>query len=105
MKDKNNLESSDYTTSVSSTLNQGLESLNKIKGTCQHLKLLSCGEQKAFNDIEKELKALKIIKEKGVDVGLLQHCLILADYNNAIQYELAYKELAQADFDLLKELL
>ena len=37
-------------------MNELLEKLNVIKGTCQHLKLLSSGELKAFEDIENALK-------------------------------------------------
>ena len=53
----------------------------------------------------KQDEILRIIKEKGVDVGVLQHCLTLADYNNSIEYELAYKPLTKEEFDLLKEWL
>lgn len=37
-------------------MSKGLEALGIIKGTQQHLKLLSSGELKAFEIIEKELK-------------------------------------------------
>ena len=43
---------------------KGLEALQIIKGTCLHLRLLSTGEENAFKTIEKDLKALEIIKEK-----------------------------------------
>lgn len=66
-------------------------------------------KEKLINDISevklKQDEVLRIIKEKGVDVGVLQHCITLADYNNSIEYELAYKPLTQAEFDLLKESL
>lgn len=41
---------------------KGLEALNVIKGTQQHLRLLSCGELKAFEIIEKELRVLDFIR-------------------------------------------
>ena len=40
---------------------KGLEALEIIKGTQQHLKLLSCAELEAFEAIEKELEVLEII--------------------------------------------
>lgn len=51
----------------------------------------------------KELKALEIIKEKGVNVGLLSRCANAERYNKGICYEPRY--LTQEEFDLLKEAL
>ncbi len=50
--------------------------------------------------IEKELKALQIIKEKLVDVNWLKGCDVLEDYNWVNNCE-----LEQEEYDLLKEVL
>ena len=53
-----------------------------------------------FATVEKELKALEIIKEKLVDVNWLYGCEELEDYNWCNNCE-----LTQEEFDLLKEVL
>ena len=50
--------------------------------------------------IEKELKALEIIKEKNVDTFYLVTCPILDCYNSE-----TWNKLTQEEFDLLKEAL
>lgn len=57
----------------------------------------------SFEIIEKSLKALEIIKEKEVNVGLLSRCANAERYNKGICYELRY--LTQEEYDLLKEVL
>ena len=52
--------------------------------------------------IEKQLKALEIIKEKSVDVPLLVNCSILEFYN---LFARSKKELTQEEYVLLKEVL
>ena len=64
-------------------MSKELEALLIIKGTQQHLKLLSCGELKSFEVIEKGLKdkekkdkALEIIKE--IDKTSLLHFIAIS---------------------------
>ena len=52
---------------------------------------------------EKKLKALEIIKEKGVNVGLLSRCSNAERYNKGMCYEPRY--LTQEEYGLLKEVL
>lgn len=54
----------------------------------------------AFKTIEKELKALKIIKEKEVDIKAFNDLQDLQDYNYYCS-----PELTQEEYDLLKEVL
>lgn len=54
--------------------------------------------------IEKELKALKIIIDKNVNVAYLKVCSTLDLYNNA-ELEVYEKQLTQEEFDLLKGVL
>lgn len=53
-------------------------------------------------DNSKKLKALKIIKEKEVDVYRLTHYLTLNGYNEGV---CILRRLTQEEFDLLKEVL
>ena len=59
--------------------------------------------------IEKELKALEIIKEKKVNVGLLSKAFTLENglvfYNENIQFANGILSLIQEEYDLLKEVL
>lgn len=52
--------------------------------------------------IEKELKALEIIKEKEPDISFLFRVKDLNHYNSCVWKE---QELTQEEFDLLKEVL
>ena len=54
--------------------------------------------------IKNVLKALKIIKEKRVDVGWLISCENIEQYNNVIGTA-THKLLTQKEFNLLKEIL
>ena len=69
-------------------------------------KELECDKRAKYSDnaniIEKELKALEIIKDKKVDIQMLRDC-ILFDYNRFICLE--RKPLTQEEYDLLKEVL
>ena len=56
-----------------------------------------------YKIIEKALKALEIIKEKGVNVGLLSRCANAERYNKGMCYESRY--LTQEEYELLKEVL
>ena len=53
------------------------------------------------NETQNKLKALEIIKEKEVNVGLLSRCANAERYNKGICYEPRY--LTQEEYDLLKE--
>lgn len=59
-------------------------------------------ETKQFKCIEKELKALEIIKEKDTDIGWLKNAEDLCQYNNGMGVN-SYSALTQEEYDLLKE--
>lgn len=93
----------------------GLEALERI-GKCDlhseredyyFLKNVYVNEYKT---IKKELKALEIIKEKKVDVGVLTYVITISsnplkDYNETIWEDEKENRLTQEQFDLLKEVL
>lgn len=91
-------------------MNKGLEALNKIAIRVGRLKLDLNGEMynsledmyEPYKTIEKELKALEIIKKKCVDVvGLVRRDFDdVEDYNYYVQ---EWQKLTQEEFDLLKE--
>ena len=74
-------------------MSKELEALNKIA--------YSYGYDENIKIIEKALKALEIIKEKGVNAGLLSRCANAERYNKGMCYESRY--LTQEEYDLLKE--
>lgn len=53
--------------------------------------------------IEKQDKVISLLKEKQVDVGLIQKCKSVNEYNFIIIPALNNKMLAQDEFNLLKE--
>lgn len=55
---------------------------------------------KKLSIIEKELKALEILKEKLIDINWLNGCEELGDYN-----DLNEPTLEQEEYNLLKEVL
>lgn len=55
-------------------------------------------------NIEKELKALEIIKKKNVDIELLNGCDNVYKYNVYFPFLIIY-QLTQEEFELLKEVL
>ena len=62
-----------------------------------------------LNIIEKELKALEIIKTKNVDIDYIKTCFYdkkggFKDYN-ALAGHYGYEELSQEEYELLKEVL
>ena len=60
-----------------------------------------------WNNYNKKLKALEIIKEKGVDILKLKECKRCKkpdEYNKRTSYSY-HKMLTQEEFDLLKEVL
>ena len=91
-------------------MSKGLEALNKIKDCLEIADevdgdIVFTGEyeeQESLNIIEKELKALEIIKNKGVDISLFKK------YDDRNLYNYNYKseyQLTQKEYDLLKEVL
>lgn len=111
MKDSKGYEPSDYITSVSNTLN-GLEVWNAVK---KYLNLyhhqavkenidVETVEGMPINIIEKELKALELIINKGVAVGMLQLKEVgLNEYNDFIGDKSLF--LTKEEYNLLKEVL
>lgn len=84
-------------------MSKGLEALEKIKN---NLRLFGFDEDtdnfKLLNIIEKELKALEIIKNKQVVIPRLLCWRGLSDYNFPLLPEYW---LEQEEYDLLKEVL
>lgn len=56
-----------------------------------------------IEQLKKSLEVLEIIKEKGVNVGLLSRCANAERYNKGMCYESRY--LTQEEYDILKEVL
>ena len=54
-----------------------------------------------FATVEKELKALEIIKSKGIDIDLLKYHKDLEHYNFSLRGR--FEHLTQEEFDLLRE--
>ena len=79
-------------------MSKGLEVLQEIKN-----KPFSWEKLKDSLDIiEKELKALEIIKNKTVDIWLIQNKKSNKEYNSMVD---SSRWLSQEEFDLLKEAL
>ena len=82
-----------------------MNGLEKLK-TIRHIHDMECGKDKTidkdFDIIEKELKALEIIKEKKVNCYLLINSENLKDYNECVD-DTTEKRLTQEEYDLLKE--
>lgn len=89
---------------------EALEGLHNCTSGDGWLQDRFCDEWK--DEIEKELKALEIIKEKRVDVDCLMDCFPYDgfisttgrfEYNRSLTW--GEKELTQEEYDLLKEVL
>lgn len=79
---------------------KGLEALKVI----YNLEDLQGGRDefwKAYRIIEKELKALKIIKEKELNIFFVKRCN-LEDFNYQCRYD---QQLSKEEYKLLKEVL
>ena len=83
--------------------NEALECLAKIKDTfgCDmvyyHSNSIDTIKQALIKAQEQE-KVLKIIFEKGIDIGWLRQCKTVEEYN----YHCEAKHLTQEEFDTLK---
>lgn len=89
-------------------MSKELEALERIKhygyvDDWDRLHLLKKEHKDELDIIEKSLKALEIIKTKGVNVDRLQKCESVLQYNYGMSQE--NRMLIQAQFDLLKEVL
>ena len=82
-------------------MSKGLEALRTLQ---QNLKVYPVGSTKLIGIIEKELKALEIIKEKPqATLWLIQVCDKKTEYEDMI---CIFKEdITKEQFDLLKEVL
>ena len=100
-----------------------MNSKEALKSLCNHCEKLSirdgfigCPFRNISNDyceefeiIEKELKALEIIKTKNVDIDYIKTCFYdkkggFKEYNAYVGHD-EDKELTQEEYDLLKEVL
>ena len=72
----------------------------KLDGTMGRIQLRNSIEyNEQLLTIEKELKALEIIKCKNVNIRYLQECTF-KHYNGLVEYE---EELTQEEYELLKK--
>jgi hypothetical protein len=70
-----------------------------IKPYYEHIK-------QALTTKSKKEQAFDIVKEKGVDIDVFQSCKTLNEYNYSVVYIVGEpRELTQAEYDLLKEML
>ena len=85
---------------------EGLEALKEHKLVLKQLGHNYCDNWGNLIVIEKELKALEIIREKYVDVAVLKNTENVEQYNNTILlFFKCSKELTKEEYDLLKEVL
>ena len=99
-----------------------LEALDKVKGSLVEIEedgiFLSAWQncEEETDIIEKELRALEIVKEKDVNVHNFKEVLIKQDWTyeqyldeendtNTSGHQFAYKLLIKEEYDLLKEVL
>ena len=83
-------------------MSKGLKALESLVETMPFA-LIETNSMKYVKIIEKELKALEIIKNKKVNVSLLSCSEWLDFYNQEIAYK--EKELTKEEYDLLKEVM
>lgn len=89
-------------------MSKGLKALDNLVQSCFN----PCDSDEVLNDkaiVEKELRALKIIKEKRIDIESFYTTFIENSYNYNF-YEISYGtygkyKLTQEEFNLLKEVL
>lgn len=61
-----------------------------------------------YDIAEKALRALKIIKEKKVEVNILEFCETCEEYNDFIKHRVWFQEeyiLTQEEYELVKEVI
>lgn len=87
-------------------MNKGFEALERLVCCDEELGYsIECFDRD-LNIVKKELRALEIIKEKGIDVEAFKNYQTVIAYNWSIRFErYKRKELIQEEFDLLKEML
>ena len=89
-------------------MSKGLEALERSFNTWDYLK--------DYETIEKELKALEIIKNKEVNMSLVHHTTNAQHYNEIVAKhelylqagefdKLRFRLLTQEEYDLLKEVM
>ena len=88
----------------------GLEALNKIDNEVLYGVYAQEHYSNELATIRKSLKALEIIKEKKVNIELLNASSSVEDYNNEVIRNYGYafstnRILTQEEFNLLKEML
>ena len=86
----------------------GLEAIERIKKShYTAIAVMGCERdsetEKAIEIVEKEHKALEIIKEKYVNVDLLWDVSSLEEYNSEIMF--SYQIITEEEFNLLREVL
>ena len=79
----------------------GLEALEQLRNDIENRALLFSEDK--LEIIEKELKALEIIKEKKVNLDILTQCDSVELYNKCIHY--FDRQLTQEEYDSLKKVL
>ena len=93
-------------------MSKGLEVLKEIKqietngidmGKFTMVKIGSCPNYwELFDTVEKELKALEIIRNKEVDVYYIKH---FSNYKTYSEHTFTENKLTKEEYELLKEIL
>lgn len=83
-------------------MSKGLEALCYLDDIA-HGRKMSLDPHELKLIVEKELKALEIIKVKGIDIDILKYHKDLEHYNFAIRGR--FEHLTKEEYDLLKEVL
>lgn len=84
-------------------MSKGLEALERIKKQHYVDGRLPLIDRVRLDIIEKELKALEIIRNKSVKISQIKTCLDLYSYNSCLNmYD---KPITKEEYDLLKEVL
>lgn len=90
-------------------MNKGLEALYTLfqKVDCEKcFYKYDCDECLYVDIIEKELKALEIIKKKNVEIWTIKMAKDVETYNELVlKYKIYSPALTQKEFDLLKDVL
>lgn len=85
-------------------MSKGLKALEELKKQSETHRWLEQQFEKEWLDIiEKELKALEIIKEKGIDVIELEYAKKAKTYNEHTKMRYS-KDYTEEEFKLIKEI-